>query len=201
MIDITRPLHAGTPPWPGDTAFSFRLTWQMAAGASVNVGALTMGTHNGTHADAPFHYLPDGVAIDAVDLSVFVGRATVVEVAGISRPELEPAIRRCERVLLKTGAWRDPGVFPRQYPVLQDGVATWLGGLGVRLIGLDVPSVDTVDSTDLPNHRALGAAGIYIIESLDLTGVDPGEYELIALPLKIAGGDASPVRAVLRPLT
>ena len=202
-IDISRSLHAGTPPWPGDTAFSFRLTWRMAEGANVNVGALAMGTHNGTHADAPFHYLPAGAGIDAVDLSVFVGPATVVEVSGISRADLEPAeaaIRTCGRVLLKTGAWRDPGVFPERYPVLENGVAAWLGGLGVRLVGVDVPSVDPVDSAELPNHHALAAAGIYMIESLDFTAVDPGEYELIALPLKIAGGDASPVRAVLRRL-
>lgn len=203
-IDITRPLHAGTPPWPGDTAFAFRLNWRMAAGATVNVGALTMGTHNGTHADAPFHYLPDGPPIDALDLSAFVGPAAVVDVSGravIARPDLEPAeaaIRSCGRLLLKTGAWADPAVFPATYPILSAETPAWLGTLGVRLLGLDVPSVDPVDSADLPIHHALAAAGVLIVESLDLSAVAAGEYELIALPLKIKGGDASPVRAVLR---
>lgn len=203
-IDITRPLHAGTPPWPGDTAFDFRLTWRMADGASVNVGALTMGTHNGTHVDAPFHYLPDGSRIGALDLAVFVGAATVVDVTGretISPADLasaEAAIRSCGRLLLKTGGWGDPAVFPKTYPVLGQETPAWLGNLGVRLLGLDVPSVDRVDSADLPIHHALAAAGILIMESLDLDAVEPGEYQLIALPLRIADGDASPVRAVLR---
>lgn len=203
-IDITRPLHAGTPPWPGDTAFDFRLTWRMADGASVNVGALTMGTHNGTHVDAPYHYLPDGPGIDALDLTVFVGAAVVVDVTRreiISRADLEPAqdaIRSCGRLLLKTGGWSDPAVFPKTYPVLSGETPAWLGTLGVRLLGLDVPSVDRVDSAELPIHHALAAAGILILESLDLRAVEPGEYQLIALPLRIAGGDASPVRAVLR---
>lgn len=204
LIDISRALHGGTPPWPGDTAFAFRLHGQMAAGAAVNVGAVSMGTHNGTHADAPFHFQSDGAGIDALDLAAFIGPAAVIDVTGrpaIARSDLAPAeaaIRRCGRVLLKTGAWGDPGVFPREFPVLEAGLAGWLGALGVRLVGLDVPSVDPVDSAELPNHHALAAAGISILESLDLHGADAGEYELIALPLKIAGGDASPVRAILR---
>ena len=208
--DITRPLHNALPPWPGDTAFDYRLTWRMDAGASVNVGALTMGTHNGTHADAPFHFLPGGARIDALDPGVYVGPALVADVTGagwtITRESLAEATPRLgqdgvSRLLLKTGAWPDGAPFPARIPLLAPDVPAWLGERGVRLLGLDVPSVDAIDSHDLPNHHALAAAGVHILESLDLAAVPAGVYELIALPLRIAGGDAAPVRAVLRALS
>jgi arylformamidase len=206
LYDITRPLCAGLAPWPGDTPFAYRLTWRMAAGASVNVGALAMSTHNGTHTDAPFHYTPRGAAIDTLDLHVFAGPAMVVDVSGagpsITREVLAPAAEilrhQAPRLLLKTGAWPDDTVFPARIPVLAPDVPAWLASLGVRLLGLDVPSVDDIESRELPIHHALGAAGIQILESLDLASVPAGIYELIALPLKIAGGDAAPVRAILR---
>ncbi len=207
MYDITRPLHNALAPWPGDTAFDYRLTWRMDAGASVNVGALTMGTHNGTHADAPFHFLPDGAHIDALDPAIYVGPAFVADVtdAGwtIERAhlaDLSPSLGQdgMTRLLLKTGAWPDGTPFPARIPLLAPDVPAWLGERGVRLLGLDIPSVDAIDSHDLPIHHALAAAGVHILESLDLSAVPAGVYELIALPLKIAGGDAAPVRAILR---
>ena len=206
LHDITRPLQTSLAPWPGDTAFDHRLTWRMDAGASVNVGAVTMGTHNGTHADAPFHFLPDGARIDALDPAIFLGPALVVDVAGagwtIRRGDLGGASAHFQngvtRLLLKTGAWPDDARFPARIPTLAPDVPAWLGGYGVRLLGLDVPSVDEIESRDLPVHHALAAAGVHILESLDLSAVPPGVYELIALPLKITGGDAAPVRAVLR---
>lgn len=210
MHDITRPLHHTTAPWPGDTAFAYRLTARMEDGAVVNVGALAMGTHNATHADAPFHYLPDGARMDALDPALFIGPALVVDVTNagwsITRDALgDDFARRCKdegitRLLLKTGAWPDSTRFPARIPTLAPDVPVWLGECGVRLIGLDVPSVDDIDSKTLPVHHALANAGILIIESLDLSAVAPGVYELIALPLRIVGGDASPVRAVLRAL-
>ncbi len=202
--DITRPLHNALPPWPGDTAFDYRLTWRMDAGASVNVGALTMGTHNGTHADAPFHFLPGGARIDALDLGVYVGPACVADVTGagwtITREHLAGHLEQngVSRLLLKTGAWPDGAPFPARIPLLAPDVPAWLGEQGVRLLGLDVPSVDAIDSHDLPTHHALAAAGVHILESLDLSAVLASVYELIALPLRVAGGDAAPVRAVLR---
>jgi arylformamidase len=206
QYDITRRLRADLAPWPGDTPFDYRLTWRMAEGASVNVGALTMSTHNGTHADAPFHYEANGATIDALDLDVFVGRALVVDVSAagltVTREFLAPAaeILRAEtpRLLLKSGAWPEDSVFPASIPTLAPDVPAWLASLGVRLLGLDVPSVDKIESRDLPIHHALGAAGIQILESLDLSAIPEGVYELIALPLKIAGADGAPVRAILR---
>lgn len=207
--DITRPLHNALAPWPDDTAFDYRLTWRMDAGSSVNVGAVTMGTHNGTHADAPFHFLPDGARIDALDPGIYVGPAVVADVTGVGwtvgRDDLADAARHfgqngVTRLLLKTGAWPDGAPFPTRIPLLAPDVPAWLGEHGVRLLGLDVPSVDAIDSHDLPIHHALAAAGVHILESLDLSAVPAGVYELIALPLRIAGGDAAPVRAVLRDL-
>lgn len=207
LIDISRPLHATLAPWPGDTPFEHRLTWRIADGASCNVGALTMGTHNGTHADAPSHYLADGLAIDALAPALFVGPAVVADVTGagwtITRAALAEAADQLRsggvpRLLLKTGAWPDSTRFPTRLPLLAPDVPAWLGELGVRLLGLDVPSVDGIDSKDLPVHHRLAEAKVCIIESLDLTAVAAGRYELIALPLRIVGGDASPLRAVLR---
>ena len=207
LYDITRPLHNALPPWPGDTAFDYRLTWRMDAGSSVNVGAVTMGTHNGTHADAPFHFLPDGARIDALDPAIYLGPALVLDVTGagwsIGRDHLADAARHLgqngvSRLLLKTNVWPDGTPFPARIPLLAPDVPAWLGERGVRLLGLDVPSVDAIDSYALPIHHALAAAGVHLLESLDLSAVPPGVYELIALPLHIVGGDAAPVRAILR---
>lgn len=207
LYDISRPLHVTLAPWPGDTPFEHRLTWRIADGAACNVGALTMGTHNGTHADAPFHYLADGAPIDALDPALFVGPVVVADVisAGwiITRAALADAAHLLAdggipRLLLKTGAWPDSTRFPERLPLLAPDVPAWLGEMGVRLLGLDVPSVDAIDSKDLPVHHLLADADICILESLDLSAVSAGVYELIALPLRIVGGDASPVRAVLR---
>jgi arylformamidase len=117
---------------------------------------------------------------------------------GISR--LEPwgnALRDAPRVLLKTGAWPDSNIFPKEIPTISREVPSWLQARGVMLLGVDVPSVDAIDSKDLPNHRALAEARIAIVESLDLSRVEEGRYEFAALPLKIEGGDAAPVRAIL----
>ena len=206
--DISRALSGKLAPWPGDTPFDYRLTQRIADGAVVNVGALTMGTHNGTHVDAPFHYQANGAAIDALDLAIYAGPAFVADVTAagwsITREHLSNAADRLRRgvprLLLKTGGWPDDTEFPSRIPTLAPDMPAWLGRLGVRLLGLDVPSVDATDSKDLPIHQALGAAHILIIESLDLSSIPEGLYELIALPLKIAGADASPVRAILREL-
>ncbi len=208
LHDITRPLHDSLAPWPGDTGFAFHLNWKMADGAPVNVGALTMGVHNGTHADAPRHFLPDGATVESLPLDVFIGPAVVLDLSGrpdrhgpVTRGDLAPALAalaHAPRLLLKTDAAPDPTRFPADFPTLAPGVAAFLGERGVRLLGVDVPSVDPADSKDLPNHHALAAAGIAILENLALHAVAAGVYELFAAPLPIVGGDAAPVRAVLR---
>lgn len=205
LIDLSRTLRSGGPHWPGDTATEFSLTARMAAGASCNVGRLALSVHNGTHADAPYHYREDGAAIDAVAPERFVGPARVIDARGRAAlgPELfaglgDAEIAAAPRVLFRTETWGDPAVFPTVWPLLEPGMPAWLAARGVILVGFDVPSVDALESKELPRHRALAAADIVILESLELTGVAAGVYELIALPLKIAGADGSPVRAVLR---
>jgi arylformamidase len=187
FFDISRPLAGSTPPWPGDTPFSFDLNWKKSEGVAVNVGAIKTSVHNGTHADAPFHFEKGGTTIDCLPLETFIGRALVIDLASIfstetkpreiSIPGLEPFARdltEAPRLLLKTGGWRDPAVFPTCIPVLARDVPVWLKARGVILIGMDLPSVDTIDSKDLSNHRALVRAGIAIVENLDLTGIKAG---------------------------
>ena len=200
--DITLLLNDGLPCWPGDTPFEFGLAWSKAEGASVNVGRVSSTVHIGTHVDAPFHFMDAGLTIDRVSPDIYVGPARVVDVRGrpvIRVEDLAPFdLSGAPRLLLRTDGWPDHARFPESIPVLDGAVPAYLREQGVILIGLDVPSVDQVDSKDLPIHHALGSLGIAILESVDLTRVEPGIYELIALPLKIEGGDGSPVRAILR---
>jgi len=204
FIDISRPIHTGMPRWPGDTPAEFKLVATIPQGGAVNVGRLTMSIHTGTHADAPFHYNDHGAKIDAVPVETFVGPARVVDIRGqatITTTRLATEnFLATPRVLFKSDSWPDPAVFPPDWPLLAPDVPAWLAARGVRLIGLDVPSVDQLGSKDLPIHHACDAAGLIILENLDLRAVAPGTYELIALPLKIKDGDGSPLRAVLRTL-
>lgn len=202
FIDITRPLHTGMVVWPGDTPAEFTLVATKAAGASCNVGRLHLSVHSGTHADAPFHYNDAGTTIDALPPARFIGPARVVDARG--HATLTPAtlaghdLAGTPRVLFRTDAWTQPEAFPPAWPLLAPDLPAWLAARGVGLVGLDVPSVDAPDSKELALHHALDRAGILILENLDLRGVEPGVYELIALPLRVRGGDGSPVRAVLR---
>jgi arylformamidase len=206
IFDISRPLFNGLAPWPGDTAFRFDLKWKMAEGATVNVGAVTMGVHNGSHADAPFHFEEGAATIDRIPLETFLGEAVVVDLTNrfangetreITIADIGAAADSAPRLLLKTGVWTDPKIFPETIPVIARAVPKWLQERKVKLLGLDVPSVDPIDAKVLVNHHALAAANIVIVESLDLSAVEAGVYHFSALPLRIDGGDAAPVRAIL----
>ncbi len=210
IFDISRSLANDLVPWPGDTPFRFDLKWKMAEGATVNVGVINMGVHNGTHADAPFHFDPQGETIERMALDIYIGDAVVVDLTRtFSQPDRARQIRvadleassasiaQTQRLLLKTGVWKDSRVFPDWIPVIAPDVAAWLQERRVKLLGLDLPSVDSIEAKTLVNHYALAAAQIVIVESLDLSEVAAGVYHFSALPLKIAGGDAAPVRAVL----
>ena len=202
IYDISRPLNAALPVWPGDEPFRYTRSWRIADGASVNLGSISLSVHAGSHADAPVHFRDDGAAISELDLNAFIGPATLIDVSGLDPIRVEdidlPEIAAAQRLLLRTGAWPDPAVFPERFPVIADGVPDVLGSRGIVLLGLDTPSVDRFDSTTLPDHHVLHRNGIHILESLCLTDVPPGGYELIALPLKLDGADGSPVRAILR---
>ncbi len=204
FYDITISVQNGLAVWPGDTPYRFALGWDMGAGASVNVGVVTMSAHTGTHVDAPFHFDPHGAGVDTLDPSVFFGPVVVVDATGRSEIGREVFAGvdwvRTPRVLVRTGTWTDYTRFPDAVPTLADDVPAFLGANGVRLFGVDVPSVDAMDSKTLPIHHALAAQGITILESADLRAVPPGVYTLIALPLRLVGADASPVRAILTTL-
>lgn len=204
IYDISLPLDEGLVPWPGDAEFQKKTSLRIAEGASVNLSSFSTSSHNGTHADAPFHYDSHGETMERLALEIFIGPALVAEIASdreIPVSALESLdLADTPRLLLRTAPGRDRSRFPDRIATLSVGAIEWLAARSVRLLGVDVPSVDAVDSKTLPIHHAIGRAGIHILENLQLDGVPPGRYELIALPLKISGGDGSPIRAVLRPI-
>jgi arylformamidase len=205
LYDISRTISPDTAVWPGDTPFSSELVMAMAGGDSVNVTTLKLSVHTGAHIDAPYHFTEDGLRVGQVPLDVFLGPARVVSVnktGGLLPADLEGhALTGVERVLFHTPASDVPDEqWSDEFAHMTVEMADRLAGLGVKLVGLDSPSMDPFDSQDMPAHHALNRHGIAILENLSLKGVPDGDYELIALPLKLADADASPVRAVLRTL-
>ncbi|TDQ84423.1 kynurenine formamidase [Dongia mobilis] len=205
IYDISQTLRNGLPVWPGDTAFDLRRTWQMGPGVPVNVSALTLSTHSGSHADAPFHYDAGGATMEAVDPGLYLGPALVVDARGAGRlitaddvlPQLQDGI---VRVLLCTYQHAPQENWDAQFKALDASLIDALAGCGIRLIGTDTPSLDPQDSKTMDAHRAVARHRMAILEGLVLDAVPFGIHELIALPLKIAGADSSPVRAILRSL-
>ncbi len=202
IIDISPLLSPRLAVWPGDVALSRSVALDVAKGDSVTLSSLHSTAHLGAHADAERHFLAGGATIEKADLGVYLGKCRVVhanvpEGGVVSCSDLDGLIDS-ERILLKTGTFPDPSCFNTDFASIDPELALELGKRGVRLLGLDVPSVDRFDSKELPAHKALASSGIAILEGLVLAHVEPGCYELIALPLKLAGFDASPVRAVLR---
>lgn len=205
LIDISILVDEFTPEWPGDTPWTCRWTWDMARGDSVNVSCVTGSPHVGTHADAPFHVDPRWPASDALTLDAFTGAATVVDVSPRRGPLDVSSLGlagggRVERLLLRTDCSIAGGQFPGGWPWLEEATVHDLLERGLRLLGVDAPSVDGRESTSLAVHRALFRGGAFVLENLDLRLVGPGDYHLTAFPLRFAGLDAAPVRAVLRKL-
>ena len=201
IYDISRTVSARLAGWPDDTPYRYASVCRLTEGASVNLGTLTMSPHTGTHIDAPYHYDDQGKTVAQLPLEIYLGPAAVVHVEGkerITREDLPKRWLKVPRLLLRTGGWEDDTRFPERIPVLAPDVPAWLQAHGVILLGLDVPSVDLIESKDLPIHHALGNAGIAILEGVDLRAVPEGFYELIALPLRLEGVDGCPVRAILR---
>ena len=204
LYDITPPVRPGIPVWPGDTEYRAELTWAIARGDSVNVSAVTTTPHLGAHADAPFHVAEGGATVADMPLEPFLGPCRVVKVPPepLILPEHLAGVDLGDppRLLLETGSVGDRFSFPERFSALSPELARALGDAGCLLVGLDTPSVDPFDSKDLAAHHALVAGGVVNLEGLLLADVPPGLYELIALPLRLEGLDASPVRAVLRAL-
>ncbi len=201
-IDISQRLHNNMVVWPGDTPFSYKLTWSKKDGCSANVGEITMSTHSGTHIDAPFHFDNAGKKIIELDLELYIGRARIIHLPNITSIGLKEIsdfdLKGVTRLLIRTDAWKDRNLFPASIPPIEPTLAPYLADCGVRLLGLDLPSVDPLDSEELLAHHTLTSYGIHILEGLVLEEVLPGDYELTALPLALADADGSPVRAVLK---
>lgn len=205
--DISEPISPATAVFPGDTPFSRNWVARIEDGASCNVSSVTMSVHCGTHTDSPVHYVSDGADIASVPLDAYVGRCRVVEVAGAGDPSLIPPaaltqqlLAGVERILFRTCPAHDHRVFDPAFTALGPEAARILVEAEVRLVGIDTPSMDFATSVALEAHHVLCRGGVALLENLDLTAVEPGDYELIALPLRIEGSDSSPVRAILREL-
>ena len=205
LHDISVLTGACTPEWPGDTPFSCGWTARVADGSSVNLTTITSSPHVGTHADAPLHVMDGGAGAESLPLEAFIGPALVVDVGAVPRDLGTDWAARVPngtvRLLLRTGMSIAGGTFPADWPALSAEAAELLVRRGLRLLGVDAPSVDRRESKTLAVHHALFRGGAQVLENLDLRGVAEGEYELAAAPVKWAGVDAAPVRAVLRSLT
>lgn len=206
LIDITPPVRPGAAVFPGDAPYRVARTFEIGPGCPVNVTEVALSTHCGAHADAPLHYDAQGAAIDALPLDDFIGPARVLDARGEGPLCLPQDIAAAldgvpARVLLRLADALDPCVWPQEFRALSPETVDLLAARGVRLVGVDVPSVDPQTSKDLPAHRAFCRHDMRILENLALAGVECGDYELIAPPLKLEGLDAAPVRAVLRRLT
>jgi arylformamidase len=206
LYDITRKVTPTLHVWPGDTPFSAAHVLRLEDGHSVNLTTLTLSAHTGTHADAYYHYTKDGDHPITMPLESYIGRTKVVTVqkrTGSLFPNdfLHANLINGERLLIHSHVSDlDDHEWPQEFPYLSVELVEWLASLDYKLIGLDSPSVDAFDSKDLPCHHAIQANGMVNLETLFLRGVPDGDYELIALPLKLDGACGSPVRAVLRTL-
>jgi arylformamidase len=204
LFDVTLPLTDSLPTYPGDPAFELAAVKRIAEGASSNVSRLTLGTHAGTHVDAPRHFFDDGMDAAELPLDVLIGQARVVAIdaaRAIEPSHLAPgAIGSATRLLLKTRnstLWRSRDFRP-DFSFLSEQGARRLVAAGVRLVGIDYLSIEEFKKPGAPAHRALLGAGVVIIEGLNLAGVEPGDYELYCLPLRLVGADGAPARVVLR---
>ncbi len=203
IYDISQTIREGIPVWPGDQKFRRKWNMRLSQGHSCNLSSVTMSLHTGTHLDAPFHFEDSGQDITEVPLNHYIGSARVATITA------EPCITAedlaklpwsgVERILFKTRtAERDDGRFDSRFVCLAEDTAEFLGARAVVLVGLDSPSVDEFGSVEMRVHKALRKRGIAILEGARLVHVPDGDYELVCLPLKLAGADGSPVRAILR---
>ncbi len=205
LWDISPPVHAGSPVFPGDTPYSQQWAATIGPGCPVNVSAVTLSPHVGAHADAPLHYDPAGAPIGEVPLDTFIGPCRVIHAIacgplvewrhiGHAVADLPP------RVLVRTYQRMPQDRWDGALAGYAPGVVERLAALGVKLIGIDTASIDPADSKTLDSHQVIRRHGMRVLENLVLDDVPEGDYELIALPLKLTQADASPVRAVLRDL-
>ena len=206
LWDISAPVHAGSPVFPGDTPYSQQWCATIGPGCPVNVSAITLSPHVGTHADAPLHYAPEGQTIGQVDLTPFLGPCRVIHAIGrgplVTWAHIAHAVTDTlpPRVLVRTYQSMPVDRWDPQLAAYEPATVERLAAMGVKLIGIDTASIDPADSKTLDSHQRIRHLDLRVLENLVLDAVPEGDYELIALPLKLTSADASPVRAVLREL-
>ncbi len=205
IIDISLPIHSGMVVYEGDPGVSVTPRLEIARGATSNVSLISLGSHTGTHLDAPAHFIEGGATVEALPLEVLVGPALVAEIAAdrlIGRADLERLpLDGQSRLLLKPlnpSLW-SRGAFHRDFVALDVDGAHYLTERGLRLVGIDYLSIEAFHAPGHPVHRHLLGAGVVILEGLNLSRVEPGTYELVCLPLPVKGIDGAPCRAVLLP--
>jgi len=200
LIDISLPISNALPTWPGDPSVSLERVVKIEEGSAANVSRLAAGVHTGTHVDAPLHFIPNDIAVEALDLDRFVGPCQVIELAGsgrISAADLDGAgvAADTERLLIKTenSAWwsEEPLRFHTEFRALDSGAARWVVERGLK------PVESYEAEANNPTHGILLGARVGVLEGLDLSQVAPGRYRLLCLPLKLVGSDGAPARAVL----
>jgi arylformamidase len=207
LWDISPPVHAASPVFPGDAPYEQRWAATLGPGCPVNVATLTLSPHTGAHADAPLHYDAEGATAGALDLEPYLGPCRVIHAIGVAPlvqwQHLAHALDDPlpPRVLVRTYERMPVERWDAALPAYDPDTVERLADRGVRLIGIDSASIDPSDSKPLPSHQVIRRRGLRVLENLVLDDVPEGDYELIALPLKLMSADASPVRAVLRELT
>ena len=207
LIDVSLEVGPDLLVWPGNPGVTITPTSRISRGDTSNVSEIRLGSHTGTHVDPPFHFLDDGTTAEDLPLDVMMGESTVADLRGTPGPigpaELAGLSLREEttRLLLRTdnsALWTaDLHAFPEEYVSLSPEGARWLVDHGIGLVGIDFLSIEVRGAPGHPTHRTLLEAGVVILEGLNLSQVEPGEYTLVCFPLKIAGGDGAPTRAVL----
>ena len=205
LWDISPTLSPALPMWPGDTPFQTDTTWHIEPGCPVKVSKITMSTHSGAHCDAPSHYDAAGRAIDEVELDSYIGPCRVIACIGAATVDLQHLAGKLDgvppRVLLRTYQTAPQTQWDSEFASVTSAAIALLAEHGVKLVGIDTPSLDPQQSKTMDAHHAIRTHGMAILEGIVLDDIAEGDYELIALPLKLHGMDASPVRAVLRSLT
>ncbi|PWT76021.1 MAG: arylformamidase [Chloroflexi bacterium] len=206
-IDVSAPLHTGMVVWPGNPAVEVERILTIEGGDSCNVSRISLGAHTGTHVDAPIHFLPDGAGVHEAPFEAMIGPARVIEIhdtVSIKVAELEGHhIQPGERILFKTAnsprCWQT-GRFVDDFVYVSATAADYLAALPVQTVGVDYLSVGGFYADGQETHQALLSAGVWVIEGLNLTGVRPGSYQLLCLPLRLTDADGAPARVLLQPI-
>lgn len=202
IIDISPVINNNIAVFPGDTKFQRDELLSFENGHNLVLSSVKTTVHLGAHTDAPSHYHPEGKTIEKVDLNTYIGPCQVIEIKNqaprlkIEDLEINGEIQ-CERVLVKTNSFPNPYLWNNDFCAFSPELIEYFAKKGVKLIGIDTPSVDPADDKELLSHNTIYKNNMAILEGIVLTNVKPGLYELLALPLPIEGCDASPVRAVL----